>query len=313
MRLISKSIKQDKTGSFYKFVLKMEGGDDIWNLYNLINKGDLIQGSASRKISIEGRSGASRKFFSIILKIDYLHYDSASDTIRIKGINLCDSDYMQKGQFQSIEIDNHSKISMIKHNWDTIFENRLKVACDPSSFADVIVILMEEGIANIFVVAKFTTRNKASIQMHLPKKKGSAMVFSKYKKTLTNFYEKIIAALIKSCNFEVIKSIVVASPGFTSQQFLEYLKEEINNGKYPEFKNRINMFIQSHSSSGFKHSLKEVLDNKEVQSKLQESEAISESKVLDDFYSVLRKNPQRAAYGMKWVEKAIGEKAVNTL
>ena len=52
---------------------------------------------------------------------------------------------------------------------------------------DFIVILMEEGIANIFAIAKLSTINKASVHMRLPKKNLVAIFYSKYKTTFQIF------------------------------------------------------------------------------------------------------------------------------
>jgi len=46
---------------------------------------------------------------------------------------------------------------------------------------------MEEGIANIFAIAKLSTINKASVHMRLPKKNLVAIFYSKYKTTFQIF------------------------------------------------------------------------------------------------------------------------------
>jgi protein pelota len=172
---------------------------------------------------------------------------------------------------------------------------------------------MEEGISNLFLVAKNVTYLKSKIEHNLPKKKTRAVVHDKYSKAQEAFFTKILAAMLKHINIDVVKSIIIASPGYTKNEFWEYLSREFESNKYPEFKNRKEMFILEHSTSGFKHSLKELLINKDIQGKISQSSAISEAKVLEEFYDMLRKNPDRAAYGKAWVMKAIADKAVHTL
>lgn len=92
----------------------MENDDDMWNLYNFLNRGDLIQGKITRKIAMEGVIGAERKTFGVVLKIQEMEYDPESNIIRIKGKNVSESKFIQVGQFQSMEINCSSTVTLIK-------------------------------------------------------------------------------------------------------------------------------------------------------------------------------------------------------
>ncbi len=172
---------------------------------------------------------------------------------------------------------------------------------------------MEEGISHLFLVAKNVTYLKSKIEHNLPKKKTRAVVHDKYGKAQAAFFTKIASAMLKYINLDIVKSIIIASPGYTKNEFFDYLTNEFEQNKYPELKNRKDMILLEHTTSGFKHSLKEILMNKEVQSRISGSEAISEAKLLEEFNEMLRKNPERAAYGKRWIERAIEQHAVATL
>jgi len=113
----------------------------MWNLYNLIDKGDFLQGKITRKIAIEGTVGAERKTMSIVLKIQEIDYDQDSNVIRVKGKNVSENKFIQVGQFQSMEINSSSVVTLIKKRWDDVYEERLKMATDPASFSDLAVIV----------------------------------------------------------------------------------------------------------------------------------------------------------------------------
>eukprot|EP00826_Nyctotherus_ovalis_P063192 TRINITY_DN9247_c0_g2_i1.p1 TRINITY_DN9247_c0_g2~~TRINITY_DN9247_c0_g2_i1.p1 ORF type:complete len:325 (-),score=140.69 TRINITY_DN9247_c0_g2_i1:73-1047(-) len=119
--------------------------------------------------------------------------------------------------------------------------------------------------------------------------------------------------MLKYINFEVVKSIIIASPGFVKDEFFAFLKSELEQNKYPELKNRQELFILEHVTSGFKHSLKELLTSKSVQDRVAQSSAVSEAKILEDFNEMLRRNPDQAAYGKAWVEAAVEQGAVKVL
>ncbi|OTF71015.1 hypothetical protein BLA29_013882, partial [Euroglyphus maynei] len=72
-------------------------------------------------------------------------------------------------------------------------------------------------------------------------------------------------------------------------------------------------FILCHSSSGFKHSLKEVLADPLLQNRLADTKAAKEMKALQDFQRMLMQDPSRAFYGRRHIERAIEAQAIETL
>ena len=86
----------------------------MWNLYNLLDKGDFVQGKITRKVAIEGVIGAERKTMSVVLKVEELEYDQESNIIRVKGKNVSENKFIQVGQFQSMDINSYSTLTLIK-------------------------------------------------------------------------------------------------------------------------------------------------------------------------------------------------------
>ena len=69
---------------------------------------------------------------------------------------------------------------------------------------------------------------------------------------------QVIQALLRHVNFDIVKAIIVASPGFVRQQFFDYMYQQaVKTDNKLLFENK-SKFMLVHSSSGFKHSLKEV-------------------------------------------------------
>ena len=64
-------------------------------------------------------------------------------------------------------------------------------------------------------------------------------------------------------------------------------------------------FLLVHSSSGFKHALKEVLADPAVQARLQDTKAGEEVRSLEQFYKMLKNEPAKAFYGPKHVARAV--------
>lgn len=119
--------------------------------------------------------------------------------------------------------------------------------------------------------------------------------------------------ILRHINFDVVKCILIASPGFVRDQFYEYMFQtavKMDNKVLLENKSK---FMLVHSSSGFKHSLKEVLQDPAVVAKMVDTKAAGEVRALQAFYNMLQIEPDKAFYGKKHVEKANEAQAVETL
>ena len=72
-------------------------------------------------------------------------------------------------------------------------------------------------------------------------------------------------------------------------------------------------FVLIHSSSGHKHALNEVMQDPAIQSKLADTKAAREVQALEQFYTMLNNDPDRAFYGINHVLKANEHGAIGTL
>ena len=134
-------------------------------------------------------------------------------------------------------------------------------------------------------------------------------------KSMERFFERIIQALITHINFEIVKAVIVASPGFIKDQFHQYMNDyAIKNIQTSKVLiDNKSKFILVHSASGFKHSLKEIFEDPNLTGRLTDTKALGEVKSLDAFYQMLKTEPSRAFYGFKHVEKASEADAIDVL
>lgn len=63
-------------------------------------------------------------------------------------------------------------------------------------------------------------------------------------------------AILRHINFNVIKCILIASPGFVKDQFMEYMIQQAIKTDNKLLLDNKGKFMVVHSSSGFKHALK---------------------------------------------------------
>ena len=106
------------------------------------------------------------------------------------------------------------------------------------------------------------------------------------------------------------KPILLASPGFTATAFLKFVVDMATRTGDKALMAQKPNFIVVHSSSGHMHSLSEVLQSPEVLARLKDTKYARETRLMDDFMTLLRKDDGRAWYGPSEVEKAADKGAV---
>jgi len=313
MKLVHKAIEKGLSGSI---TLIPEETEDMWHVYNLMAVGDSIRASTFRKITTEGNTGTrqSQKIrLTLTIKIEDIDFDTQACLLRIKGRNIEENEHVKMGAYHTIDVEANRKFTLSKVEWDTVSLERVDEATDPSKNADVAAVVMQEGLANLVLISGSLTLTRAKIDISVPRKRRAAV--QQHEKALNRFFDHIVTAILRHINFDIVKCILIASPGFTKDQFFEYMINWANKG--PEggkmlLENK-GKFVLVHASSGFKHSLKEVLQDPALQSRLADTKATEEVRVLETFYKTLTHEPLKAFYGEKHVLRAAEAQAIEVL
>uniref|UniRef100_A0A9J7ZXZ7 Protein pelota homolog n=2 Tax=Cyprinus carpio TaxID=7962 RepID=A0A9J7ZXZ7_CYPCA len=298
----------------YQVTLIPEEAEDMWHTYNLLQVGDSLRASTIRKVQTEsstGSVGSSRVRTTLTLCVETIDFDSQACQLRVKGTNIQENQYVKMGAYHTIELELNRKFTLAKKAWDSVVLDRIEQACDPAQKADVAAVVMQEGLANLVLVTPAMTLVRAKVEVTIPRKrKGSC---AQHDKALERFYEAVMQGILRHFSFDVVKCVLVASPGFVKDQFISYLfKEAVRQDCKILLENR-SKFMVVHSSSGHKYSLKEVLCDPAVTARLSDTKASGEVKALEDFYKMLQQEPDRAFYGLAHVERASEALAVDIL
>ncbi|KAL6345057.1 hypothetical protein AAG906_013540 [Vitis piasezkii] len=288
--------------------------DDLWYAYNLIAPGDTVLAVTVRKVLREVASGgrdAERVKLKLEIKVEVADYDKVGSVLRIRGKNILENEYVKIGQFHTLEIEQHRPFVLRKVVWDSLALDTLNQASDPAASADLAVVLMQEGLAHVILVGRSLTITRSRIEASIPRKHGPAI--AGYEAALNKFFENVLQAFLKYVDFNVVRCAVIASPGFTKDQFHRHLLLEAERRQLRSIIENKSRIILVHTSSGYKHSLKEVLDAPNVMNMIKDTKAAQEVQALKDFFNMLSNDPARACYGPKHVEVAHERMAVQTL
>ncbi|KAK1271024.1 hypothetical protein QJS04_geneDACA007472 [Acorus gramineus] len=286
MKLVRKDLVRDGPGSVK---LIPEEPEDLWQAYNLISVGDNVMAVTVRKILRETASGgrdAQRVKLKLEIIIEDINYDKEGSILRLRGKNMLENDHVKIGQFHTLEIELQRPFVLRKDVWDSMSLDILHHSCDPAASADLAVVLIQEGLAHIFLIGK---------------------------QALNKFFENLLQAFLKHINFKIVRCVVIASPGFTKDQFRNYLLLEAERRQLRPIIENKSRLILAHSTSGYRHSLREVLDTPSVMALIKDTQAAQEVRALKDFFSMLPDDIGRACYGPKHVELAHERRAIQTL
>jgi len=311
MKLVNKNLEKDGAGSV---VMVPDETEDMWHAFNLIQEGDAVRASTIRKVTTESNTGSrssDRVRTVLTIQVEAIDFDTQACMLRLKGRNIVENQHVKMGAYHTIDLELNRKFSLQKTHWDSIHLDRIELACDPSRSADVAAVIMQEGLAQVCLVTSCMTITRAKIDVSIPRKRRGDC--AQHEKGLNKFYDQVLAAVLRHVNFDVVKAVLIASPGFVRQQFFDYIYQQaVKTDNKILFENKPK-FLLVHSSSGFKHSLKEVLGDPVVQARLVDTKASDEVRTLESFYKMLKNEPSRAFYGPKHISRAVEADAVETL
>ncbi|KAK3750640.1 hypothetical protein QZH41_012829, partial [Actinostola sp. cb2023] len=321
----------------------------MWHAYNLIGVGDRLRSTTIRRVqtqSVTGSVSSNKIRTTLTLAVENIEFDTQACVLRVKGRNKEENQFVKMGAYHTIDLELNRKFTLIKEHWDIIALDRvgnnmglylycsvfvflyltlfpsIDTACDPTQHADLGAIILHEGLCHLCLVTSSMTIVRAKIDMNVPRKrKGYCAQHDKttgnlqtvFFQGLLKFYDAIIQAVLRHINFDVVKCVLVGSPGFVKDQYFDYMIQQATKMEWKVLLENKSKFLLVHSSSGHKHALKEILSDSSIASRLADTKASSEVKALDAFYSILQNESDRAYYGICHVERANEALAVETL
>ncbi|GAA5857232.1 hypothetical protein JCM8547_009388 [Rhodosporidiobolus lusitaniae] len=344
MLLKRKHIDRDGSGSV---TLTPQDDEDMWHAYNLIQEGDELRGSAVRRVTNESATGSTsshRVHLKLTIQVDRVLYsalansaDAASSaagdpsssvtqvaassgtagttTLHVSGRITSENEHVKKGAFHTLDLEIGRDFTIVKGEgeWDSIALERLREMTEPGRGADVGAIVCGEGVANICIITNHTTIIRQRIDVPVPRKRKGGGTALGADKANTRYLQQVYDAVNRHFDFETLKVLIIASPGFTKETVHGYLLEEAvrqNNKALTQAKSK---FLLLHSPTHHVHSLAQILSSPEVSSQLKDTKFAQEGVMLEKFFKMLEDNPLRAWYGEGHVLKAAERGAIGKL
>ncbi len=224
------------------------------------------------------------------------------------------------GSYHTLDLEAHRPFTLMKEEWDIISLERIQTACDVTQKAEIASVVMQEGLANICLITENMTIIRQRVEGAIPKKRLGSV--TNYEKGIARFYDQVYRAMLQHVNFQVVKVLIIASPGFVKvmrrrikiqDQFYRYLNAEALKTENRVLIDNRSKIVLVHCSSGHKQALEEVLKEPAIQNRLSDTKYAKETKVLEKFYETLGNETEKAVYGYKHVVHAMEMGAIDTL
>eukprot|EP00769_Ergobibamus_cyprinoides_P000681 gnl/Ergobibamus_cyprinoides/1689.p1 GENE.gnl/Ergobibamus_cyprinoides/1689~~gnl/Ergobibamus_cyprinoides/1689.p1 ORF type:complete len:251 (+),score=54.42 gnl/Ergobibamus_cyprinoides/1689:83-835(+) len=217
MKITSKQLDPHTHKGFIK--LMAEHNEDLWHIFNVLEAGDHLTGTAFRRVTKDrfdaaGRTDSQRVKMHITIEVDVISYDPGDETIRVSGRSMVETAHLKPGQYHTLVIEPHRAVTIEKHEpgygspaggaakpWPRLFVQRLTDACDIATSAEVAVAVMAEGLAHLILVSDQMSLVKAKIERAIPVKSKAAFSASQRESAMHRFYNGLAQAVAQHVDF----------------------------------------------------------------------------------------------------------------
>ena len=301
MKVLKRILKEGK------IALKIETLDDLWHLYNLVSSGDTVISRTTRRVKVGDddarKQDSVRKPMTLVLKVDDVAFHAFSNRVRIKGVILeGPSDLVNLGSYHTFNVEQGNTLTIVKEHWPRFMLERIKEAEKAGQSPVCLLVTIEDGVAELFLVADFGIREAVRVRTSISRKRGDQ---KSYDATMRDFFSNVGIAIRSQLEQNEVAIIVVAGPGFVKDHFSEFLRDMKIKGLPP-------VSVESLNSIGFPGA-KEILFRGVISKAIEGLKLEVETQLIESLIEHISKGDGLGAYGNKEVKAAVEYGAVEHL
>lgn len=276
--------------------LKVETEDDLWVLYDILRKEDIVYARTTRELKTG--SGSKRKGMLLGIKVEWAEFQPFTSRLRVHGIIVSGPKELDLiGQRHTINLDVGQEVNIFREwRWDEADIKRLRRASERSSIKAIIVgIDWDEWC--VAYVRDYGVEKLAESHLSIPSKGSPEGRDDAISREISQ-----VARKVEECvRIKGAEVLVIAGPSYPK----EALKERLNL-------QGVEVYLEDASYGGIK-GVYEALKRGVVQRILKDYGVVEEERLMEEFMYLLAKEPGRVVYGLEPVEKAAEAGAVEKL
>lgn len=296
--------------------LTPETHDDMYALFGMVHVDDRVRCSTVRKVLTEssagGASTSERVRTKLTLKVVEVLFDAELGQLRVSGTNVEENDLVRVGAFHTLELELDRPFELHKDAWTDEDVALLRAASTAagSEGADTFAVMLDAGTAQVCAVTAAMTIVRARLDVPVPSKRAGA---DRHEAARARFFDAVLSAMRQKIDFAAARVIVIASPGFLKDEFLDFVLTTAAARGLKDVADARDRFVCAHATGGHKHALAATLANPVVAARILHTRAASEGEQMGRFCRMLAEDSERAQYGWRHVRAAVSADAVERL
>ena len=202
--------------------LELRNIDDLWALYNVIQKNDRVLGKTTREVkSTESARPFSRRVtITLGVTVQKVYFDRDLDRLRIHGIVFeAPEEVRVTGSHHTLSVGPEDIVTILKDKWLSHQVERVDkavVAEEP-----IIILALDSEEASVAILRSFDLDFKGEVRSRLPGKNEA----EKRQVAMKDYFRRIESLLENICA-ELPGPILIVGPGFTKDHFVTELRSE---------------------------------------------------------------------------------------
>ncbi|HIE13689.1 TPA: mRNA surveillance protein pelota [Candidatus Bathyarchaeota archaeon] len=279
--------------------------DDLWVLYNVISKGDLVYARTQREIRLGERYEKPEKGKRVSvymgIRVEKVLWDRILNRLRVHGVIVeAPEKFAATGSHHTIKVELGKPITIIKDRWPEYQVERIARAEKADISPLTIISIDDEGYC-VAVLRHFGLDVKVEERTSLPGKSRA----DRRAEALRSLFSSACKAL-RTVWEEKKTPIAIIGLGFLKNDFMRYLRKED-----PDLASGV-IDVKGVNSSGVS-GIHEALRSGVLRNALKDLRIAEESEAVEEVLNRIGRDRNDVAYGLANVERAIQFGAVDRL
>ena len=281
--------------------VQLESQDDVWHIYNLVEKGDLVTAATYRRLEtklfkdkLRPERGEKRKM-TLGIRVEETEYHEFTERLRVSG--KIEEGPQDLGQHHTLNLEVGEILTIKKELWTAQQLGRIKEAVSAAKRPLITFLSIDESEAVFAVLRQAGVQQLSNVISHVPGKAYESEQGARKKE----YYSETLAELKR---IYTEGALVILGPGFAKEEFFEFSKP-----KEPALFSNCELRATGQSGlTGVHEVLKSGLDIK----LLEGQRAAYEIKMVETLLEEIAKDA-KYAYGPQDVKNAVEAGAVECL
>lgn len=198
--------------------IQIETDEDIWHLYNVIEVGDLVTASTTRReeksVDKLRAERAEKKRMTLGVRIEKIEF--SEDDLRLKLLGTIENGPQDIGQHHTLIFENGDSMTIEKRRWRDTQVERLRRAVTDSKKPRIVFVSLDQDEATVAVLRQFGLKEVTTVRSGRSGKQYAE------KPSVDNYHGEVASKVVPL--MEANMPLVLLGPGFEKETLAEDLK-----------------------------------------------------------------------------------------